>query len=356
MNFLHVGDLHLGYRQYGIKAREEDILKAHDTIVQHVITNASEYDAVVYAGDLFEKPIRSSSLELYLKNSVQKMLDAGVRVLAISGNHDLSQDNSTAAICGIQPLNEISITIKDCTIYGINYCSSQELGVKLSEVPENTDILVMHQTLAEVCSIASDISAEDLVKIVKPKGVRYIAMGHIHNKWVYDYDGVKIAYPGSIEMTDIDEPPEKFVLSVNIDKSSVKITELPLNIRGFERVVLTTDSDIDLFLKEGFKGKNGKLIVAAVARTLSKRIPSLEHAADKANVLFHVNKLFDPLNPDSISIRAFERAKMASGLKDVITLTRFKEGTEEYALILQLLERPSEIATVCNEFYAKMVN
>ena len=59
-------------------------------------------------------------------------------------------------------------------------------------------ILVLHQGITEVNKYAGEINSTDL-----PKNFTYYAMGHLHDKFLKQYDHLKgpLVYPGSTDMT-----------------------------------------------------------------------------------------------------------------------------------------------------------
>ena len=52
MQFIHMADTHLGYRQYGLSERENDFLEVFDDIIEETVKERPDF--VVHSGDLFE--------------------------------------------------------------------------------------------------------------------------------------------------------------------------------------------------------------------------------------------------------------------------------------------------------------
>lgn len=355
MKFLQISDPQLGCRQYGLESRYEDYIRVHDYIFKQARFEWKP-DAIVYTGDIFEKSQRSSDLELYVRTLVRCAMEKlHAPVLGIEGNHDLLNTNSSLQICDICPLDEPETpgrVVEGVRFYGINYrdrMKDADLLEHLNGIPDGTQVLVLHQTLAEVCAIAADISAADLVKIVKPRGVRYIAMGHIHNSWIGETDGVVIGYSGSTEMTDIDENPEKFVFMVDMDKKGPgMVTMLPLPTRPIRRVVLETAEEIEALTQEiREKPDTASLLVLSVSRAISKYLPALEHAARKAGIPV-TTKLHAP-NMGNVAVRPFERAKMATDLRNVVA-EKFPVESEQYAMAMALLDSPRNLVNICGDY------
>lgn len=358
MKFIHIADPQLGYRQYGLEARYRDFINIHDQIVEFAVQQKP--DAVIYAGDIFEKHTRSADLEMYLRNKVKYMQGHGIRVLGIEGNHDLLNTNASLEICDIEPLDHSNSEPKATDVcgtkfWGINYCPpGPEFKEKLMQIPDGIDVLVLHQTLAEVFPLCADISAEELADIVRNKGVRYIAMGHLHGTWQTCLGNVHVVYPGSTEMTDIDESPDKYIYSVEMGARSPsffipKVTMHKLNTRPITRMIVDTEQQAELLISKLISKKDTtSLYVLSVNRQLSKMIPRMEHAARTAGVLLHVNKIHES-GRGEVKIRPFERANASTDLKAVVS-EKFQPLSEQYSLIVEVLGRPGDLANICTNY------
>lgn len=360
MRFIHIADPQLGYRQYGLAERYKDFIDIHDQIVEFVIREKP--NAVVYAGDIFEKHLRSADLEMHVRKKVNQMKAAGIRVLGIEGNHDLLNTNASLEICDIEPLDMMDngqiISVGGVRFYGINYCPpGPEFKERLHAVPDSTDVLVLHQTLSDVFPLNADISAQELVNIASTKGVRYIAMGHLHGNWQTCIDGVHVVYPGSTEMTDIDERPDKYVYSVDITPNKklpdvhaiAKVAMHRLNSRPIIRMVMDTEQQAELLISKLISKKDTlSLYVLSVNRSIAKMIPRMEHAARTAGTMLHVNKIHET-GKGEVKIRPFERANASTDLKDVVS-QKFQPLSEQYSLTMEILSRPGDLVNICTNY------
>ena len=85
MKFLHTGDLHIGKTVYDFSMLEEQ---------RHILTKIAEIaereavDAVVIAGDVYDRSIPSTEAVNVLDAFLTRLTEAGIRVFLISGNHD----------------------------------------------------------------------------------------------------------------------------------------------------------------------------------------------------------------------------------------------------------------------------
>ena len=93
MKFIHLADLHLGKRVNGFPMLEDQayILKQILTIV-----DGEKADAVVIAGDIYDKPIPPAEAVNLFDDFLVGLTKRHVQVFAISGNHDSAERISYA--------------------------------------------------------------------------------------------------------------------------------------------------------------------------------------------------------------------------------------------------------------------
>ena len=88
MRFLHVADLHIGKRMYGVSLAEDQrhILSQVTRIIRE-----ERVDALVIAGDIYDKAAPSAEAVGLFDAFLQDVADAGCRVIGIPGNHDSAE-------------------------------------------------------------------------------------------------------------------------------------------------------------------------------------------------------------------------------------------------------------------------
>jgi exonuclease SbcD len=86
--FIHLADIHLGYDQYGSKDRYNDFARAFQDILDDAIRR--QVDAVLIAGDLFNKRAIDAQTLIQAYDALQKLKEQHIPVIAIEGNHDRS--------------------------------------------------------------------------------------------------------------------------------------------------------------------------------------------------------------------------------------------------------------------------
>ena len=85
MRILHTSDWHLGRRLHGV-----DLTQTHREFLDwlHGLVEERSIDAVVVAGDVYDRAIPHPDALGLWEHAVAGLLDRGVRIIASSGNHD----------------------------------------------------------------------------------------------------------------------------------------------------------------------------------------------------------------------------------------------------------------------------
>ncbi|WP_081795536.1 exonuclease SbcCD subunit D [Butyrivibrio sp. MC2021] len=252
MKLLHLGDLHLG-RSLG----EFDLTRDQSYILDQVldIIHKKKVDAVLMAGDIYDKAIPSEAAVNLLDDFLKKLSEAGIKTYLISGNHDsddrLQFGSSLFESGGIFIASRFDGTMKKYTvtddkgevnIYLLPFVKASQVkhfypdakienyedalrviidnsGVDYSQ----RNVCVAHQFVAgneDPVTAGSETMAVQNVGLVEKvgygvfEGFDYTALGHIHSPQRIGADNIR--YSGS---------PLKYSLSeVNNDKSVPVIT------------------------------------------------------------------------------------------------------------------------------------
>lgn len=85
MKFLHIADLHIGKRVNECSMIEDQI-----PILNQIreIARAEQADGILIAGDIYDKPVPSAEAVKVFDRFLTKLADCGIKVFAVSGNHD----------------------------------------------------------------------------------------------------------------------------------------------------------------------------------------------------------------------------------------------------------------------------
>ncbi|MEN2974916.1 MAG: exonuclease SbcCD subunit D [Candidatus Caldarchaeales archaeon] len=212
----HLADLHLGYRQYGLIEREEDIYETFDEAVDKIIEEHARI--VIIAGDLFNSarpPIRSL---YHVKSNLEKLKSRGINVFCILGDHDIPRrvgEYSPLTLFRGDLLHhidgktvEIEIDGIRIKITGVDRAPStasdkvRKIIEKLSKdiqtkAGTERNILVTHLPLH---GISGELCIDDL-----PENYDYYALGHEHVRRVFRKGLGLASYPGSIDILSRDE-------------------------------------------------------------------------------------------------------------------------------------------------------
>ena len=262
MKFSHISDTHLGLIQYGLEEREQDIYDSFNQAID--ISIQDKVDFVIFAGDIFHTPNPSGTAILQMANALKKLKQNEIESFFVLGEHDISRIRSTPIPYVYHNL-EFSkyvgrgepVYYKDVMIVGFDKIRKNEMtGLEgkfshiesLANKHEGHKILVLHQGITEVNKFAGEVNSTDL-----PKNFTYYAMGHLHDKFLKQYDHLKgpLAYPGSTEMTTSEgiKETEKGFFKVDISDDEAKPQWIKLDTRP-QISVKTEFENIDSAIKE----------------------------------------------------------------------------------------------------------
>lgn len=241
----HVADTHLGYRQYGLAEREEDIYITFNKIIDDMIDK--EVDYVLHAGDLFENPKPPIKALLVAQEGFNKLLEYDIPVYVIAGNHDTVQRRKTAIpqklyenknFHIIDDSNNDIVLEEDIFLTGLQYLpKSKEEGIAsaLNEITEKAKehkwkILMLHGSISKYFEIEPEFELKTI-----PEGYDYYAMGHLHNRINDSFKGGKLSYPGSTEIRSKSELPDYYknkkgynLITITDDNLNVEYINIPL--------------------------------------------------------------------------------------------------------------------------------
>ena len=222
------GDLHLNNNTYNIKDRDSrlpiktvDSFKAFDFFIDECI--ARKVDRIVLAGDIWNNHYPNGTMQEMFNKRVQRAAKAGIQVVAMVGNHDISGD--THALKPVRGwLKSIKIVDKPIVEHGEGYVAiyvphtaEVEAGLKSfpqmvaalrPEVPDGVPCVffghfsvngAMRNDSSEHSS-KLDVSAGD----IEATGATHAFLGHFHKHQKVG-EGIPIYYVGSLERHRLDE-------------------------------------------------------------------------------------------------------------------------------------------------------
>src|SRR3712207_7119792 len=102
MKLLHFADLHIGVETHGrpdpvdgLSTRLRDFLDVFDELVETAI--AERVDVVLFAGDAYKSRDPSQTHQREFARRVRRLVDAGIAVYLLVGNHDVPNMLSKAS-------------------------------------------------------------------------------------------------------------------------------------------------------------------------------------------------------------------------------------------------------------------
>jgi len=228
--FIHTADVHL--------KRDEPFRL---DILSWIISKAKELaDALIIAGDLFESNTEAS----FLRGKVRDIFERAkpFPILIIPGNHDyLSYSPETYygdnVILLCSKLSQIKI--KGVKVVGVPFQPELDFSqcMERLEAEPKPDVVIAHGTLYDTTSSQVYTELEDDAKYmpiyrwqIKDK-MKYLALGHYHSRFTHiSFDETEVVYPGSPLVTSRRSLGERFVALVEIEKESVRIEKIPVEI------------------------------------------------------------------------------------------------------------------------------
>jgi DNA repair protein SbcD/Mre11 len=212
----HISDIHLGYAQFNLQEREEDL---YDVFEESIDKSIHEHvEAIILAGDIFHNPKPNGAAIIQLARQLKKLKEKSIPVYFVLGEHDISRTNDVPIPFLFHNLGlarrlkpDSPTQVKDLLIYGFNKQRRSNIDngllkpfknlekiIKSDEHKKLKKILVLHQGLSDFNKFAGEIFASDL-----PLGFNYYAMGHYHDhiqKNFFELDNSLVAYPGSLDL------------------------------------------------------------------------------------------------------------------------------------------------------------
>lgn len=310
MKLIHTADLHIGKMVNGFS-----MLKDQEYVLEQIVKIAMEEkaDALIIAGDIYDRNIPPSEAVVVFDQFVSGLIEEGIPVLFVSGNHDsperlsfarniLAQknlhiggifDGRVECACFHDEYGEVIIHLVPFVkppvvrhVLGNEKIISFEDSVRgmldtIDLDKKKRNILVTHYfitnmgALPEISDSETRISVggTDNVDLSLFDGFDYVALGHIHGPQRIGRDTVR--YAGS---------PLKYSFSEIFHKKSVTVIEL----NEKENVILRTRELNPLHDLRKVKGKLEDLI--------SKEVSSMADPMDYLQVtLTNEEELIDPI-------------------------------------------------------------
>lgn len=266
MKFLHLSDLHLGRRlgDYSLLPDQRKVLyQAIDVVREHGC------DAVIIAGDVYDKPSPSAEAMCLLNDFLSEMVSMNVQVYMISGNHDsadrISYYGDIVSSCGIYVSKPFNGNIEPIDAGGnvkiyllpfirpanvrsyfpdskiVSYEDAAKAVINLMNLDKSAiNILVAHQfiTGADTCdSEEFAVGGLDNIGAEVFGEFDYVALGHIHRAQQCMRNTVR--YGGSLLKYSLSEENHRKIFTIidALNKNDIRVSEVPVKLPHDVRTV-----------------------------------------------------------------------------------------------------------------------
>lgn len=275
----HISDLHLGYAQFGLEEREEDVYQAFHEAIDASIKEGVRL--VILAGDLFHNPRPCGKAIITLGNALKKLKEKQIPVAFVLGEHDISRlrDVPFAHIYSNLGLvkklrHDEPFIVEDCAVFGADkerrsnidsLIEKMRHAEQVAKRHSGKKVIVLHQGLMDFNKFAGELNSTDL-----PAGFNYYALGHYHDHQEKRFGclGGPLAYPGSIDLTPsegIREVEKGFILTdMSSEEPSTQWVRLSCRQQFFARIdYKDIASEVDKIIDKA-KGFGSKRPVARI--------------------------------------------------------------------------------------------
>ena len=237
VRFLHLADVHLDTAFEGRSAALRDHLRdALRTAFERAVDCAIDEDvhAVLLAGDLFDDDRLSVATEAFLVDQVQRLDDAGIDTVYVTGNHDPGGSGFRAAkidwpdrfhYVDDRSPTTIEVTGPDgtprATVVAAGHVDAHEDTNLAARFPEaegpGPTIGLLHAHVTSASQVAAhDRYAPCTSEDLRAPGYDYWALGHIHTRQQVD-EQANAWYPGNLQGRSPRETGARGGLLVTLD-------------------------------------------------------------------------------------------------------------------------------------------
>lgn len=238
-SFIHAADLHLGSQLKGLGAYGQAMAecyraasaRAFENLVEDAISRQVEF--VVISGDIFDGDYKDFSVGLEFTRQMVRLMNKGIRVYAISGNHDNETDISkklrlpeNVSLFPARSAKSIPDERTGAVLHGQGFTGQAETNnlalAYPKPIPGKLNIGLLHTS----CEGNSEHAtyAPCSVEQLRNHGYDYWALGHVHNAAVL-HETPYIVFPGNLQGRHIRETGAKGYVVVNVDDHEITSLE-----------------------------------------------------------------------------------------------------------------------------------
>lgn len=223
LKIVHMADSHLGFSSYsqldehGRNRMEEMVYSGFDQVIEKIVHLRP--DAVVHAGDVFHHVRPKIRPLVVFQRGLQRLTDAGIPAIIISGNHDAPKSfSSSSPFLLFEGMRDVYIAqryryqrfdVGEYAFHCIPFCldPSEYLSEFQKIERSGRDVLVMHGLVESLRNRKlRTVGEHELKDSLLKRDFDYIALGHYHaqtpvaqNAW----------YSGSVEYFNFGEARDR---------------------------------------------------------------------------------------------------------------------------------------------------
>ncbi|MGI3776540.1 MAG: metallophosphoesterase family protein [Janthinobacterium lividum] len=258
LRFLHLADLHLDSPLRGLEAEapamriREASRRALANAVQFALDEA--LPLVVIAGDLFDGDWKDWRTGHFLLGQVARLTRAGVRVVAISGNHDADSVVSRkvrweapATLLRSDRAETVGFPEIGVAVHGQSYSTREMMENLAAGYPAPVqglfNIGLLH-TAAEGHEGHANYAPCSVEQLVA-HGYDYWALGHVHTRRELHPDP-PIVFAGNLQGRHVNEPGERGGTLVEVRDGRVALRHVAFDVVRWERLAVDVSGAADL--------------------------------------------------------------------------------------------------------------
>ena len=288
---------------------KDDDIVALQQVVSYCNDKTNQAGLLVLGGDQVDSPAISDSHVIKLRKILR---GCSVPVCYIDGNHEkgfnrFELEGGAASVAF--NLERTSLDkyltppgLDSSDVVGFNWRPRREWKTLKDEVP-HCSILVLHGFADQAAPMiqGNNVSEDDELGDFDLRWFdgkcKLCLLGDIHAYSEYEGErGTKFIYPGSMWMHRVNEPTDKFFLSVDLDTLAVK--KIPLSTRPFYREQVNSASDIQKIVLDVSKGNlNPSLDNRIKTPRIHLDITSDEDLSESIEPLLHDNFVISRIRP-----------------------------------------------------------
>lgn len=365
VRLIHFADFHLGVENYGrldpetgVSGRVNDFLRCLDFVVETALDE--KVDLVLFAGDAYKSRDPSPTHQREFASRIRRLVEAGIQVLLLVGNHDMPGATGRANSVDIfDTLAVPNVTVADrprlhrletragpvqivaipWLTYGRILLREEYRGLNLEQIHEEVIrrvdrflngedgvVGLLERGVPAVCtyhgsvvgavygSERSVLLGREIVlppSLVRQPAFDYVALGHIHKHQVLAEDP-PVVYPGSLERVDFgEEKEEKGFILAEVAPGKATWRFVPTPARPMRTVEVSPQED----------NPTAEVVAALESQPLEEAI---------VRVQVHLRPDQEPLLDDKAVRRALEPAYYVAAItREVERPPRLRLGPQE---------------------------